>query len=550
MAKKLDFQRGDQIASKYEVVDRLEESPLGITYRVKHLKSGLYVRLTMLHPDVASRERKTELIEAFKIAKSTKHPNLPRVGELKDHDGVAYVTHEDFEGQTLRDLITEYQVAGKPFALREAAQIVTQLLDTLKTLHDQGLVYRALRPEYILVHLKRTGPRGANVVVQLRLTNVGFWDLVNTGMLAEDEFTRGEAQYLAPELKSFNPDPTVRSDIYSAGVIFYELLVGSAPVGTFQLPRQRRPDLPQHVDFVIENALANSPGDRYPSVEDFITNIGHTFDQAMAEPERTGPAVPIAAWGLAALLVVAIGAIVWLNKTDPYEQALLRDSEITRQIFDDIRANQPSTADVRAILAKHPKNMVYIPEGPYLRGKLHSEVDVKEREPVAQRAELDAFLIDAFEYPNLQGGEPKIGVTFGEAEAMCEEAGKRLCTADELEKACKGQQSEPYGYGESYDPDLCGGDKVHLSGQLGDCRSDWGVYDISGNFREWTSTLRPGTEDRRLVKGGDPKGPERGARCAYSTDLSQGFTDDTISFRCCRDADAPPVDEPAEDATP
>ena len=162
-------------------------------------------------------------------------------------------------------------------------------------------------------------------------------------------------------------------------------------------------------------------------------------------------------------------------------------------------------------------------------------------EDVTAVTELDAYLIDAFEYPNLKGAQPEYGMTWSEAEALCTKQGKRLCTANEWEKACKGPQMYAYSYGDTFDQDFCGNglDDTFRSGFKDTCRSGWGVFDMSGNFREWTSTLQQGSDNRVEVKGGVRAAPEKGTRCAFSKDERVSYADKSIGFRCCRDADAP-----------
>ena len=143
MSNKLEFSRGDVIAKKYEVIDLLDENPLGLTYRVKHISTSKYVRLTMLRPRVASRDKKEKIIESFKLAKETLHANLLKVGELGEHDGIAYFTAEDFEGQTLRELIQEYRIGGKRFELKEAAQVVMQILEACDQAHAVFAIARS-----------------------------------------------------------------------------------------------------------------------------------------------------------------------------------------------------------------------------------------------------------------------------------------------------------------------------------------------------------------------------------------------------------------------
>ena len=293
--KSLEFSRGDILADKYEVIDLLDESPLGPTYRVKHVESGKFVRLCLLRPAIANAEKKSDIIQAFKTARGLQHEHLLKIGELGDHDGIAYFTMQDFEGSTLRELLQEYKIEGKQFALEEAAQIVIQVLEGLQAIHDDGNVFRALRPEYVLVDVRYAGPR-QTFVARVKLFGTAFWDLVPAGTLAEDEFTRGEAQYIAPELKSFDPNPTPRSDVYSAGVIFYEMLTGTAPIGTFQQPTKLRDGLPRHVDDIVELALAHAPEDRYRTATDLKLDIRRIFEDPDLREETRRPLITPVGW--------------------------------------------------------------------------------------------------------------------------------------------------------------------------------------------------------------------------------------------------------------
>ena len=538
---KLEISRGDILASKYEVLDLLEESPLGLTYRVKHLKSGKFVRLILLRQSVAGPEQQELLKDAFKEAKALQHANIIKVGELGDHEGISYYTMEDFEGSTLRELLQEYKIAGKQFALKDAAQVLIQILEGLDSIHETGRVMRSLRPEYILVNVRYTGPRRQNFVAQVKLVGPIFWDLVASAVLTEDEFTRGEAQYIAPELKSFEPVPSPRCDLYSAGVCFYEMLTGTAPIGTFQLPTTLRPELPKHINDVVELSLANSPDDRYQSARDLIQNVQRTFEQPIAEEPQVSTTVGLAAAVAGVAFVIAIGALLYAFKANPELDKKLADQTLRAEITEYYTQNTVSKEDLKSMYAKHPKGMVFIPEGPFIHGRLHFDINSTRKEQLADKQVLPPFMIDAFEYPNKMNGAPKARVTGMDAERLCAEQGKRLCSAFEWEKACKGTQNFIYTYGDEWDPDFCGDGFNDLptwkSGSLKSCRSQWGVFDMSGGFAEWTSTVPSADNNRRLTKGGSTS-VERGTRCAFSTDESIAFTNNTMSFRCCRDADA------------
>lgn len=559
---KLEFTRGEIIAGKYEVVDLLDETPLGITYRVKHQKSGKFVRLTMLRPKIAGREHKEQLLEIYKKVKDLNHASIVKIGELGEHEAVAYFTAEDFEGQTLREFLSGYKVEGKRLEFNEACQVTLQILEGLKGLHDLGFILRGLRPEYILINARHTGPRGKNFVARVKVLGSGFWDLVPSGTLAEDEFGRGEAQYLAPEMKSFEPFATVRTDIYSAGVMFYELLTGTAPIGTFQLPGSVRPDLPKVVNDIAELALAQGPDDRYQTVADFTAAIQRTIQNQDIEEDERRPMMTPFAWALGGLLIAATAIILWQLGDDP-EQQLRRLVSADTELRNDVRAQLviPARDELEALLDKHPPGMAYVPAGPFIAGRLNNDPEGLASEPITQVMETPAFLIDKLEYPNLAGAPPAKDVDYETAEKSCKAEQKRLCTAMEWEKACKGPLNSIYAYdtaipADIFDPEFCGdglNDRGYTAGGKARCKSGYGVFDMSGSYREWTETAPAGKDSRRIVKGGLIRNAERGTRCAFTTDESINFKDSAMSFRCCRDLEAaayvppPPV---AIDGTP
>ena len=170
------------------------------------------------------------------------------------------------------------------------------------------------------------------------------------------------------------------------------------------------------------------------------------------------------------------------------------------------------------------------------------------------------FCIDRFEYPNIKGQYPVIYISFNEAKQLCDESGKRLCNEDEWTFACEGEEGRPYPYGNGYrrDPKKCITDQKwrpysetamiprdgeaagnemdklwqgKYSGQQKQCRSTFGVYDMTGNIDEWTTSTRKGGL-HTILKGGY-WGPVR-TRCRPSTrSHDQNHTFYQQGFRCC-----------------
>lgn len=544
---KLDYSRGEIISAKYEVLDKLDESPLGATYRVKHMKSGKFVRLTLLRPEHTDQLEDGKLQSLFRQAKDHRNPHLVRLGELGDSEGVSFITWEDFESKTLLELMHDYKVSNKNFSLKETAQVINQVLDGLASLHANDTVFRALRPEHILVNVRYAGPRQQNFVAHAKLFGAYIWDIVPTASLIEDEFTRGSAQYLAPEIKSHDPSASGKSDIYAAGTIMYQMLSGVAPEGTFIRLTQLRPNVPKLIDDVVELSMSPHPDDRYGDPRDLAQGLQRVVESAATEPTEEANTTPML------MMVVAICALLVIIATGVAYLAL-SDDQGARDELEDIEARKaakeahkmPTQVEFEAMTARHPSGMVYVPEGPFVSGRLNIDEHAPGNEPKLLQKSVDAFMIDIYEYPNTKGEGPTNDVTWEQAKGMCEEAGKRLCTADEWEKACKGLSSNIYSYGDTFDSEFCGSqlDPDFKSGSLAQCTGGWGTFDMSGGLREWTAS-EANSDSRRIVKGGMEGNQERGSRCAYSTDDRATYADSRTSFRCCRDADAPPVAPPA-----
>ena len=556
MTDHLRYNPGDTISEKYEILESLGEGLISSVYLARHIPSDRTLIVRFVRPELVAIPRDQQrLKKLFEEAKAIRDPRLVRLGEIGQHGGHFYYTEEHFDSRPLRAVMEDYWQTRKVFTLTEACQIIISILNALEAAHKSGCIHRDLSPDCVHVQTRQTGPAGAAKVVRtLKISALGMGAMLNPTIFADGFVPRDEAPYLAPELKGFEQEATPAADIYSVGILFYELLTGRRPRGTYLAPTEVRDDLPPHVDDVIEIALAHNPSDRYPTVRDMINDIQRSFSLEMQAPKATVSYRTIGGVfaGLLVLIIGLGGYIGFGEKPDPYGDAVTRDNALRAEVQ---QANPPPTdVEIKAMIAKVDKGrMVFIPGGTYISGRLFQEEPelqsvrqdgpkpelANTNEPEAVVTKVDAFYIDRHEFPNRVGKEPATYATWTKANAACESQGKRLCTAAEWEKACKGPENYIYATGDIANAESCGDsmDEPYTLGKRQECVSGYGVLGLSGGVREWTGDAHHTKNTRKVVKGGLRGNAAKGTRCAFTNDEREGFSDEAMGFRCCLDAD-------------
>jgi serine/threonine protein kinase len=189
------------------------------------------------------------------------HPNIVNIHESGQKDGLFYFVMEFVDGLNLRQLLNTDKIAPS-----EALAIVPQICDALQYAHDQGIVHRDIKPENILLN------KSGNV----KIADFGLAKLV--GLAAKDLTITGKGDvmgtphYTAPEQLEHPSDVDHRADIYSLGVVFYQMLTGELPLGKFA-PPSRKVQIDVRLDEVVLRALEKDSELRYPQASEVRTRV-------------------------------------------------------------------------------------------------------------------------------------------------------------------------------------------------------------------------------------------------------------------------------------
>ncbi|EJN85798.1 Stk1 family PASTA domain-containing Ser/Thr kinase [Actinomyces naeslundii] len=270
---------GRLVDSRYEIVDRLARGGMATVYRAHDRRLDRTVALKLMHvhladsPDFVSRFRR----EARAAARLS-NPGVVAVYDQGSLDGVAYLVMEYVEGPTLRDLI-----AAGPLSVKEALGLVAQLLRPLGAAHRAGLVHRDIKPENVLLPSDGSVAKVADFGLARAVTEV---TQTTTGNVL------GTVAYLAPELIT-SGDSTSRADVFSAGVVLYELLTGEQPFTAdspiqiafrnvhedVPLPSKLVPDMPADVDELVATMTRREPQDRPADADEALALLRNVVDE-------------------------------------------------------------------------------------------------------------------------------------------------------------------------------------------------------------------------------------------------------------------------------
>lgn len=260
---------------RYEVLGELGQGAMGVVYKARDPLIDRVVAIKTINLSLAMDEKEEyegRFYQEAKAAGRLNHPNIVTIYDVGKSGNVAYIAMEFLEGRELRDVMNE----GTLLPVEQVLNIVAQVAQGLAYAHEHDIVHRDVKPSNIMVI------RDGNV----KITDFGIARMASASVRTQTGMVLGSPKYMSPE-QVMGKNIDQRSDIFSLGVMLYEMLTGQAPFDGENVnaimyqtlnavppqPNTLNTDVPEMVNFIVAKALAKGVDDRYQNAKDFAVDL-------------------------------------------------------------------------------------------------------------------------------------------------------------------------------------------------------------------------------------------------------------------------------------
>ncbi|MCZ6706040.1 MAG: serine/threonine-protein kinase, partial [Bacteroidetes bacterium] len=302
-----------QTISHYRIEEQLGEGGMGIVYRAVDTKLDRDVALKFLPPRLSTDpEAKARFVQEAKAASGLDHPNICTIYDIGEaDDGSLFIAMAFYDGQTLK-----YELQSGAMAPDRAASIAAQIADGLRKAHGAEMVHRDIKPANIMVTSEG----------RVKILDFGVAKLAGGADLTKEGSTVGTTAYMSPE-QARGEHVDARADLWSLGVLLYEMLSGEKPFGgeydqavfysvLNENPKPLPDAVPEKLANVVEKLLEKSSEDRYQSANEALTALEPWADSRIrtAVHQTTATAPPLIPNRLAAVAggILLIAVLIWL----------------------------------------------------------------------------------------------------------------------------------------------------------------------------------------------------------------------------------------------
>ena len=263
---------GKMLDNRYEILELIGRGGMANVYKAKCHRLDRLVAVKILHSDLAQNaDFRRRFMDESRAVAQLSHPNIVSVYDVSCSDDIDYIVMELIDGVTLK----QYMERRGQMDWREALHFITQIMRGLSHAHSRGVIHRDIKPQNIMI--LRDG--------SVRVADFGIACLADQGQTLTQE-TLGSVHYISPE-QARGDRPDARSDIYSSGVVLYEMLTGRLPfegesavsvaiqhLSSIPLaPREINPDIPEQLELICMKAMAPDLEHRYQSADAMIADL-------------------------------------------------------------------------------------------------------------------------------------------------------------------------------------------------------------------------------------------------------------------------------------
>lgn len=277
--------KGQKINSRYEIIKSIGEGGMANVYLANDTILDRYVAVKVLRGDLATDEKFVRRFQREALsASSLSHPNIVEIYDVGEDCGDYYIVMEYIEGKNLKQLLKK---RGK-LTCAEVVDIMIQITSAMSLAHDSLIIHRDLKPQNILI--KEDG--------EIKITDFGIAMALNATQLTQTNSAMGSVHYFPPE-QANGKGSSLKSDVYSLGIMMYELLTGNLPFKGDNaveialkhlkepIPKvtTELPDTPQSIENIIVKATAKNPKNRYNNAREMYEDLKTSLDKdRMYEP--------------------------------------------------------------------------------------------------------------------------------------------------------------------------------------------------------------------------------------------------------------------------
>lgn len=278
--------KGQKIDGRYQIIRTIGEGGMANVYLAYDTILEREVAVKVLRGDLANDEKFVKRFQReAKAASSLNHPNIVEMYDVGEDDGNYFIVMEYVNGKTLKNLIKRRGA----LSLSETIDIMLQLTSGIAVAHDSYIIHRDLKPQNVMI--LEDG--------RVKITDFGIAVALNSMELTQTNSVMGSVHYLPPEQANGN-GATVKSDIYSLGILMYELLTGKLPfkgdnaveIAIKQMKEKlpsitaQNPNIPQSVENVVLKACAKNPENRYDSVREMHDDLKTVLSESRKDEKK------------------------------------------------------------------------------------------------------------------------------------------------------------------------------------------------------------------------------------------------------------------------